>query len=140
MRLSPLAGLSHIAEAEGFGTRAEGAMADRAAWLAALKLQLDWGVDEALVEHPPGLAAPERRADAPRPARPQAAAAGVGAGPAQPAAARPIPPALQEAATLAAACRSLEELRQAMAEFAATPLRETATQLVFADGVPGAPV
>ncbi|MCS6891787.1 MAG: uracil-DNA glycosylase, partial [Rhodovarius sp.] len=46
----------------------------------------------------------------------------------------------QEAATLAAACRSLEELRQAMAEFAATPLRETATQLVFADGVPGAPV
>ena len=41
------------------------------------------------------------------------------------------------AAELAAAAGTLEELRAAMAEFEGSPLRETATNLVFADGVPG---
>lgn len=49
-------------------------------------------------------------------------------------------PAPQEAAALAAGADSLEALRDAMARFTGSPLRETATNMVFADGVPGAPV
>ena len=41
------------------------------------------------------------------------------------------------AAELAAAAGSLDALRNAMAGFEGSPLRETATNLVFADGVPG---
>ncbi|MBW8271504.1 uracil-DNA glycosylase, partial [Caldovatus aquaticus] len=55
--------------------------------------------------------------------------------PASPAAAAPVPPAATRAAEAAAAARSLEELRRAIADFDC-PLRETATNLVFADGVP----
>jgi len=46
----------------------------------------------------------------------------------------------EAAAALAAGANTLDELRAAMAEFTGSPLRETATNLVFSDGVPGAPV
>lgn len=103
---------------------------DQAALLAALRLQLDWGADEALAEAPPGIAS---RIAAPATAPPPMPI------PAAPAL-RPVPPAAQAAATMAAEAQTLAELRQAMQDFAASPLRETATQLVFADGQAGAPI
>lgn len=105
--------------------------------LAALRLQLDWGVDEALADLPRDrLAAPP-----PRPATSPAVvpAASPATAPAAAVApiplARPVPPALARAEALAAAADSLDALRAAMAGFDGSLLRETATQLVFADGV-----
>ncbi|MBP0466998.1 uracil-DNA glycosylase, partial [Roseomonas sp. PWR1] len=46
------------------------------------------------------------------------------------------PPAAGRAAAAAAAAGTLDELRAAIAAFDASPLRETATNLVFADGDP----
>jgi len=121
---------------------------DAAALLAALRLQLDWGVDEALAEQPlDRLAAPPPHAAAPQPA-PAPATLPLGDQPAAPplAAARPrrgatvLPmPAVPAAASLAAGAHSLEALREALLQVD-TPLRETATNLVFADGNPHAPV
>lgn len=59
---------------------------------------------------------------------------------ASPALASPALPAQEEAATLAAGADSLDSLREAMSRFTGSPLRETATNMVFADGVPNAPV
>jgi DNA polymerase len=67
---------------------------------------------------PPGVAAP------PRPPRATPARAPT--------------PAATRAAELAAGATTLAELRDAMAGFDGSPLRETATNLVFADGVPDA--
>lgn len=112
------------------------------ALLEALKLQLDWGADEALLDLPAGLpqAAPRRdraaepppEAPAPHPAAPKPAAR------IEPP--RPVPVAGMEAAALAAAAQDLPALRAAMAGFTGSPLKDTATQLVFADGVPGSAV
>jgi DNA polymerase len=114
---------------------------DRAALLAALALQMDWGADEALEAAPPG------RARAPAPAQ---SAARSPAGPgriAPPPAAPPpagappaiaAPPVAARAAAAAAAAQSLAALRDAIAGFDGSPLRETATNLVFADGAPDA--
>ncbi|MCX7371688.1 MAG: uracil-DNA glycosylase [Alphaproteobacteria bacterium] len=120
---------------------------DQAALLAALRLQLDWGADEALAQAPPGIApratAPAMTGTAPTTATPTTAmptgGTPTGGTPATPGL-RPVPPATQAAASMAAGARDLSELRLAMQEFAASPLRETATQLVFADGVAGAPI
>jgi DNA polymerase len=124
----------------------EPADADAATLLAALRLQLDWGADEALSELPlDRLAAPPpRTAPAPpvlaaEPAAPDAAPRPATARPRRAAAAALPLPAAGIAAGLAAAAGSLEALRDAMAQVD-TPLRETATNLVFADGRPGAPV
>ncbi len=110
-----------------------------AALLAALRLQLDWGAEEALEDRPVDRTA----------ARPAAAAGPVA--PAAPPESRPAPravvqravaarapppPAAGRAAALAAAATSLPSLREALASFDGSPLRETATNLVFADGVP----
>jgi DNA polymerase len=120
---------------------------DRAALLAALRLQMEWGADEALADAPldrtalsaapppagapsPRTPADPRPAAAPAPARP---APGRGSGLLIPAVA---PPAAALAAELAAAADSLDALRDAMAGFEGSPLRETATNLVFADGAP----
>jgi DNA polymerase len=86
--------------------------------LSALRLQAEWGADEALLD------APQNRlqvkpAPAPLPARP--AAASLPAGPA-------------DAARIATACNTLEELRAALEAFTGCALRDTATRLVFADG------
>ncbi|MBO1078756.1 uracil-DNA glycosylase [Roseomonas haemaphysalidis] len=111
---------------------------EAAALLAALRLQLDWGVDEALGEAPlDRLAAPPPR-PAPPPAEAPAAPAASAARPRRPAA-RPLQPAAPAAASLAAAADSLDALREAIAQVD-TPLRETATNLVFSDGMAGAPV
>jgi len=105
--------------------------------LAALRLQLDWGVDEALDASPrdrlaaPGMAPAPPTSPRPAPAAPSPAAAPIPL-------ARPVPPALARAESLAAGATSLEALRAAMADFDGSLLRETATQLVFADGVPSA--
>jgi uracil-DNA glycosylase len=125
-----------------------GAEVDRDALLAALRLQMEWGADEALAEAPldrtalaaalpPGGAPFPAPSDAARPAAPPpprpAAPSRSGGGlliPATP------PPAAALAADLAAAARTLDALRDAMAGFEGSPLRETATNLVFADGAP----
>ncbi|MBV1799878.1 uracil-DNA glycosylase family protein [Siccirubricoccus sp. G192] len=109
---------------------------DTALLLAALRLQLDWGAEESLADQPlDRTAAPAATGPAPgappepRPARPALVRP-------TPAAARPAPPGAARAAELAAAAGSLEALRAAMAAFDGSPLRETATNLVFADGAP----
>lgn len=120
----------------------------REALLAALRLQLEWGADEALLDAPldrtagappPGMEAagteaPGRSREMPAapPAPRRAAPALVLPGRAGMAA----PPAAAEAAALAAGAATLPALREAMAAFTGSPLRETATNLVFADGVP----
>jgi uracil-DNA glycosylase len=95
---------------------------DRAALLAALALQLDWGAEEALEDAPPDRSPPLAAAPAPRilPAAP----------------AGPAPPAASRAMEAAAAAPTLAALRDAIAAFDGSALRETATNLVFADGSP----
>ncbi|MBC4017162.1 uracil-DNA glycosylase [Siccirubricoccus deserti] len=122
-------------------------MAEAVALLAALRLQLDWGADEALAELPldrmvvrplsPPLAAPAPPLPpgAEPPAERPAAARGL-VRPALVASPLAATPAGQQAAALAAGADSLDALREAMACFDGSPLRETATNLVFADGVP----
>jgi len=109
---------------------------ESAALLAALRLQLAWGADEALAEAPlDRLAAPP---PAP-PGQPAAEPAPRRAAPARRPAAlpleAPVPPAARDAAALAAGASDLEALREAM-RAVDTPLRDTATNLVFADGNP----
>jgi DNA polymerase len=108
----------------------------RRALEAALALQHGWGADEALDDTPH-----DRRAWREPVATPSALPA-----PARPAAAQaaPAPPqpagAVAEAGALAAAASDLDALRAAIAGFGGLALRETATNLVFADGNPAAPV
>jgi uracil-DNA glycosylase len=100
--------------------------------IEALRLSVEWGADEALLEAPqdrrgqapaaPVLATPtEARGLATRPAAPAVQPRPAAAGPA-------------EAVRLAEACNSLVALEQALARFTGCALRDTATQLVFADG------
>jgi DNA polymerase len=125
-------------------------MADRDALLAALRLQADWGADECLADAPlDRFAAPpeavRRAADAARRDADTAADALPGAtararppraDPPRPA--LPLPPDASRAAALAAAAETLEALRDAIAGFDGSALRDTATNLVFSDGIPGA--
>lgn len=100
--------------------------------LAALRLQLEWGADEALADTPVDRFSATSARIAPPPAIPPApiVRAAVVAGPV-----RPVGPAAR-AADIAAAAGSLEELRAALAAFDGCALRATATNLVFADGNP----
>ncbi len=95
--------------------------------LAALRLQYEWGADEALLDAPqdrrgatPAIP-PATLSPATPPARPSPRPAALPGGPA-------------EAARAAAACRSLDELKAALDGFTGCALRDTATQLVFAEG------
>ncbi len=92
--------------------------------LAALRLQLDWGVDEALEAAPLDrfAAPPPPPAELPRPAPRLAPALPL------------VAPPAAAASALAAAAQDLAALRAAIAE-TDSPLRDTATNLVFADGV-----
>jgi DNA polymerase len=90
--------------------------------LEVLKLQLEWGADEALLDAPQDRRASKPPAAAPPPAKPARTVSALPAGPA-------------EAARLAAACTTLEALQTAMAAFTGCALRDTATRMVFADGV-----
>ena len=101
---------------------------DISALAAALALQSDWGADEALMESPADrLTVREAPARAPEaPPRPIRAA---------PVALAPTPPAHTRAEALAAAAPDLAALKAAIAGFDASPLKETATNLVFGEGI-----
>jgi len=111
--------------------------AERQDLIAALTWQVAMGADEAILDAPVlrGAAAAK-----PTPALAAAPSAGLAAPPLREKSSPPSLPASQEAAALAAGADSLEALREAMSRFTGSPLRETATNMVFADGVPGAPV
>src|SRR5271168_4646712 len=94
---------------------------------AALKLQIEWGADEALDDAPidrlrpaPSrpVAVPERRSPSPAQATPTA----------------PRGAPAERATQAAAAATTLDALRDAIAAFDGSPLRDTATNLVFAGG------
>ncbi len=121
--------------------------------LAALRVQLDWGADEALEEAPVDRRGePSARAGggngAPSPAAPSArpavaVPAPVAPAPLAPGAARPVAPAgtaVEQATLAAAAAATLPALREAIAGFALCPLSATAANLVFAAGPADAPL
>jgi DNA polymerase len=98
--------------------------------LTALRLQIEWGADEAIAEHPRDRLA---AASPPAPhlvAEPPARPAPPTSNSAKPIAVR------SQAQQIAAQAQSLEQLRRALEQFDACPLRQTATKLVFADGNP----
>jgi uracil-DNA glycosylase family 4 len=96
--------------------------------LAALSLQIEWGADEALADRP--LDRTVIRPAAPPPA-PRIVAA--------PPPAASAPPATR-AQALADAAMDLPALRAALAGFDGCALRNTATNLIFGEGDPAAPV
>jgi uracil-DNA glycosylase len=102
--------------------------------IEALRLQWEWGAEEALLDTPQdrrhAAAAPVAAFATPKPIAPAATA------PRARATALPSTPG--DAAQIAAACQDLEALRAAMASFTGCALRDTATQMVFADGSPDA--
>ncbi|HET6306468.1 MAG TPA: uracil-DNA glycosylase [Rhodopila sp.] len=107
---------------------------------ALLRLQVEWGADEALDLDPiDRLRAPE-----PRPAERPAAARAHAATPHPLAATSHAPVALrpapaEQAIALAGQARTLPALREALAGFDGCALRDTATNLVFAEGDPSSP-
>ena len=97
---------------------------------AALRLQIAWGVDEALADAP----VDRRRGAAVPPARRTAVAD-------RPRATANLPTPLSGNGTdlaRATACRTIAELQGAIAGFEGCALRDTATHTVFADGDPSA--
>ncbi len=98
---------------------------------ALLALQIEWGADENLLDLPQDrrmAAQPAPNAPSPiRALKPPGGGAALPAGPA-------------EAASIAAGCKTLEALRIALAAFTGCALRDTATQLVFADGAADAKI
>ncbi len=101
--------------------------------LALLRLQVEWGADEALADQPI-----DRRTAVARPATPLPRLVPL-ARPAVPAAV--AQPQLQaQAQALAAAASTPAELRAALAAFDGCALRATATSLVFSDGDPASGV
>ncbi|UPY39050.1 uracil-DNA glycosylase [Sediminicoccus sp. KRV36] len=106
------------------------------ALLASLRWQIAMGADEAILADAVARAARVAPPPAPPPAPQRQAATAT----ASPTPLRKATPHGEAAAVLAAGANSLEELRAAMAEFTGSPLRETATNLVFSDGILGAPV
>ncbi|MCC7281553.1 MAG: uracil-DNA glycosylase [Acetobacteraceae bacterium] len=102
-------------------------------WATALAWQLAMGADEAVSE------APLERTRA-APVSPPVAAPAQQRAPAAAAPARREPPAASRARAAAEAAANLAELAEAIRAFDGLVIRETATRLVFADGVAGAPV
>ena len=96
--------------------------------LAALRLQIEWGADEALDDAPI-----DRTVPAAAPAQPPARTRGA-----------PPPPALPRAGAVARAqaaadsANTLEALYRALASFRECPLAATATRMALADGNPAA--
>ncbi len=98
--------------------------------LAALRLQIEWGADEALEDAPIDRRLADARLVDRRPAMPAAS-------PSPTVVAQPLrPPPQQHAAAVAAAADSIPALRAALEQFDGCALRVTATNLVFADGDP----
>ena len=108
---------------------------EKSALAAALALQCDWGADEALMESPADrLAVREAAARAPEAAR---AASEPAPRPVRAAAVAlaTVPPAITRAEALVEAAPDLAALKAAIAAFDGSPLKETATNLVFGEGV-----
>ncbi len=103
-------------------------MAAGEAIAALLAWQIEAGADEAIAEAPLDRFA--ARATPPEPAVEAAAEPDPSGG-------RPAP-AMTGARQIAAAAADLAALRSAFAAFDGCPLKETATNFVFADGAPGA--
>ena len=124
---------------------------DRRQLIAALRWQVEMGADEAIADAPVDRFAPPPparpvaapQAAAPSTAGPSAAPAPPRTKPARPAAPSPVvsPDSIGEAARRAAAtAQDLDELRDILAAFEGCALKETATNLVFGEGNPAAPV
>lgn len=135
----------------GSGDETSPAQNDPAAAKALLAWLVDAGADEAIGETPvnrfelraePPPARPAPRPDdnaRPPPRVPPPGAPETGARPA----AGPLQSrdaAVRTAQEIALAAKDLDELRAAFEAFDGCPLRETATNFVFADGTPGAPL
>ncbi len=106
--------------------------------LTALRLQIEWGANEALEAEPvdrlrPPAVRPSSVSSA-SPARPVPSLAGSAS--ATPTAGRESP--TERAARAAAAATTLAELRAAIADFDGSALRDTATNLLFIEGDPAA--
>ncbi len=97
--------------------------------LTALRLQIEWGADEALADLPV-----DRLAGAAPVARPVAPVAEVPRPVAAPAPKRALPAPALRAREIAEACATIDELKAALAAFDGCALKDTATNLVFADG------
>ena len=95
---------------------------------ALLRLQVEWGADEALADEPV-----DRLRPAPRPG-PVAVLHPAAPAPAATPASRGTP--AERALALAGQAESLDALRAAIASFDGCPLRDTASHLVFAEGDP----
>ena len=99
--------------------------------LDALRLQWEWGADEALLDAPQDHRLPSTPPPAafirPKPPAARSAALPIFSGPA-------------DAARQAAACANLADLETAMQNFEGCALKQTASQLVFADGAEAARV
>lgn len=119
--------------------------------LAALQWHLEHGADEALADAPvdrtavravAAEAVPLQTPDQPFASMPAHASAPPSGGPAvaDSSAMMGSAAAKVEAVKLARACTTLEELRDAIAGFDGLAIRKTATNMVFGDGLPGAPV
>ena len=93
--------------------------------LAMLRLQMEWGADEALEEMPLDRLRPVAPVAAPTPSRSRSV-------PPSPSAGTPVERAIRAAAQAG----SLEELKTAIAGFKGDPLRDMATNMVFATGEP----
>lgn len=98
--------------------------------LDALRLQWEWGADEAL------LSTPQDRRHAPPLVPPPTII--KPATPSQRRLASPVLAGPEDAARLAATCTSLDQLKDAMQNFEGCALKHTASQLVFADGAENA--
>jgi len=98
---------------------------------ATLQLLVEWGADEALLDAPLDRLAfnPPLPAASPPAVKPELPTLIP---------TPPRPPGVARATDIAAAARSTEELRAALAGFDGCALRDTATNLVFADGNPEA--
>jgi DNA polymerase len=104
---------------------------------AALRWLVEMGADEAIGFEPVDrFAPPPAPVSAPSPAQVQVAAPAVQA----PAMLGRHAASAQTASAIAQAAATLDELRAALAAFEGCPLKATATNLVFADGNPRAPV
>jgi len=107
-------------------------VSDHEVLLASLRWQIAMGADEAI------LVAPVVRAIQEPVAESRVAENRFATTPPAPTPLRKLTPHGEAASALAAGADTLEALRAAMAAFTGSPLRDTATNLVFSDGVAGA--
>jgi uracil-DNA glycosylase len=96
--------------------------------LAMLRLQMEWGADEALED------APVDRLRPPQAARPSAPAVELRKPTTVSSATATVGTPVERAMRAAAQAETLDELRTTIATFAGDPLRDMATKMVFATG------